>query len=31
MLLQDFFTKNNYANIINMENAASYGLSVEML
>lgn len=31
MLLQDFFTKNNYVNIINIENAISYGLFVEML
>lgn len=31
MLLQEFFTKNNYSNIIKKEDAVSYGLSVGML
>lgn len=31
MLLQEFFTKSNYSNIIKKEDAVSYGLSVEML
>ena len=31
MLLQEFFTKSNYSNIIKKEDADSYGLCVEML
>ncbi len=31
MLLQEFFTKSNYSNIIKKKDAVSYGLSVEML
>lgn len=31
MLLQEFFTKSNYSNIIKREDAVSYGLSVGML
>lgn len=31
MLLQEFFTNSNYSNIIEKEDAISYGLSVEIL